>query len=81
MVYVIETFDKDKQWEGSFGDEYTSIQEAELAILEDAQKEWHSEYYALADANRFIHVYDYNFLKKINVENFKKLCYNNNIRK
>lgn len=80
MKYVVETFDKSKQWEGTLGKGYDSICKAELAILEDVQKEEYSEYYALADEIRFIHVYDYNFLKKINVENFKKICYNNNIR-
>ena len=70
--YIVDIFNDNGVWEGSFPNGFTTMREVEIAIVEDYQEHGYTTYW-VSDSERFITKYEKDLLKKVNLDFLKKI--------
>lgn len=70
--YIVDVFNDNGVWEGSFPNGFTTMREVEIAIVEDCQKHGYAIYW-VSDSERFIAKYEKDLLKKVKLDFLKKI--------
>lgn len=70
--YIVDVFNDNGVWEGSFLKGFATMREVEIAIVEDFQKYGYTTYW-VSDCERFIAKYEKDLLKKVNLDFLKKI--------
>ena len=61
--YIVDIFNDNGVWEGSFPKGFVTMREVEIAIVEDYQKNGYTTYW-VSDSERFIAKYEKDLLKR-----------------